>query len=117
MARKQAGQHKSKSKTDGSLERWNTYDDIPDDEQDAFHHQQDKIALGDLNGKAAVDDDEYGEYCILCELRLCTNLDAPIQVLLEATEKSSELTLKATRADLERTILKKMTMKMTIWRK
>lgn len=66
MVRKQAGHQKSRAKTNGSLERWNTYDDIPDDEQDAFHHQQDKIALGDMNGNtAAEDDDGYGEYCIL----------------------------------------------------
>jgi hypothetical protein len=60
MARKQAKGAKA-TKANGTLNRWNTYDDIPDDNQEAFHHQQDKIALGDLNDKAVEEDDEYGE--------------------------------------------------------
>lgn len=61
MARKQARGAKA-TQTNGSLDRWNTYDDIPDDDQDAFHHQQDRIALGNLNDKAVEENDEYGEW-------------------------------------------------------
>lgn len=60
MARKQA--RGGKAKSNGSLDRWNTYDDIPDNAQDAFHRQQDRIALGDMDDKAVEDDDEYGEW-------------------------------------------------------
>lgn len=61
MARKQ--KETAITAASGKLDRWNTTDDIPDTEQDAFHRQQDKILLGDLNGTggAIEEDDQYGE--------------------------------------------------------
>jgi U3 small nucleolar RNA-associated protein 3 len=59
MPRKEAG--KSKSKSSGKLQRWNTYDDIPDDEQDAFHRQQDKVVFEDTHNNEQDEEDEYGE--------------------------------------------------------
>lgn len=64
MARKQARGAAARAKSDSSLDRWNTYDDIPDNHQDAFHRQQDRIALGDMDEQAVDDDeDEYGALC------------------------------------------------------
>lgn len=60
MSRKQAGGPRVTS--NGSLKRWNTRDDIPDDEQDAFHRQQDKVIFGDDQAEMDDEDDEYGEY-------------------------------------------------------
>jgi hypothetical protein len=60
MARK--GARRPEAKSNGSLPRWNNHDDIPDDEQDAFHRQQDKVVFGDGEvGNVDDDDEEYGE--------------------------------------------------------
>jgi len=61
MARKQARGVGTKGKSDSSIDRWNTYNDIPDNNQDAFHRLQDRIALGDMDEQAMEDDDEYGK--------------------------------------------------------
>ena len=62
MARNQGRLRKSKP-SGSSLERWNTHDDIPDNEQDAFHRQQDMISLADADaGNGGGEEDEYGEW-------------------------------------------------------
>ncbi|UZJ51239.1 hypothetical protein CBS101457_000559 [Exobasidium rhododendri] len=54
------GAEKTASKSSGSLKRWNTYDEIPENEQDTFHRQQDKIVFGDSQVETNEDEEEYG---------------------------------------------------------
>lgn len=44
-----------------SLARWENEDDIPDDDEDAFHRQRDKLVFGDDDEGG--DEDQFGRSC------------------------------------------------------